>query len=336
MDELKTIKSYPFSGKKKDFKMWQIKFQAYLTYHKCIDIITDDTYKAPTKATVLDPANSAHKPEIAKRDQNIRAFMLLTLAMTDAVSFEAVDSSKTADLPDGDAKLAWTTLNNIYQPSNKSELQALRQQFNHCALTDASYPPDKWFAKLETLKIEMKNMKHVIDDDVMIAQILFNTQPSIYNTTIEILTREQSIGTAVPTLLQIKNEFRQVYSKYILTHGKKTNETALTAQTSHNNYNSNKNNSGNSGRKLTKKFIGDCKQCGKKGHKSSDCWEKDANKNKRPNKKQLMWQPLQLVNTTVDIATKTITLKTDASRRRKIKKRRTLGERWHYAFMKLH
>jgi hypothetical protein len=85
----------------------------------------------------------------------------------------------------------------------------------------------------------------------MIAQILFNTQPSIYNTTIEILTREQSTGTAVPTLLQIKNEFCQVYSKFILSNGKKTHETALTAQTSHNNYNSNKHNSGNSGRKLT-------------------------------------------------------------------------------------
>jgi hypothetical protein len=64
-------------------------------------------------------------------------------------------------------------------------------------LTDASYPPDKWFAKLETVKIEMKNMDHTIDDDTMIAQTLFNAQPSIYNTTIEILTREQIIGTVV-------------------------------------------------------------------------------------------------------------------------------------------
>ena len=78
MDDFKTIKSYPFSGKKKDFKMWQIKFQAYLTYHKCVDIITDDTYIAPKKVKVLDPTISTDKIEIAKRDQNIRAFMLLT------------------------------------------------------------------------------------------------------------------------------------------------------------------------------------------------------------------------------------------------------------------
>jgi hypothetical protein len=41
-----------------------------------------------------------------------------------------LDSSKTTDLPDGDVKLAWNTLTNIYQPNYKSELQALQQQLN--------------------------------------------------------------------------------------------------------------------------------------------------------------------------------------------------------------
>ena len=278
MDELKTFKSYPFSGKKKDFKMWQIKFKAYLNYHRCMDIISDDTYTSPAKSTILDATKAADKIEIAKREQNIRAYMLLTLAMSDAVSFEAVDSSKTVDLPDGDAKMAWENLVNLYQPNNKTELQALRQQFNHCALTEASYSPDKWFAKLESLRLEMKLMKHVIDDDTMIAQIIYNTQPSIYNTTIEILTREQSIGTAAPKLIDIKNEFRQVYSKYMLTHGKKTNETALVVKTPQQGPRT----GGSGGPRFHKKFKGDCKQCGKKGHKSSDCWEKDSNKSKRP------------------------------------------------------
>ena len=67
----------------------------------------------------------------------------------------------------------------------------------------------------------------------------------------------------------------------MLNHGKKTHETALTVKTGHNTSNNNSGNSG--GRRFTKKFKGDCKQCGKKGHKSSDCWEKDANKSRRPN-----------------------------------------------------
>jgi hypothetical protein len=48
----------------------------------------------------------------------------MTLAMSDAVYFVAVDSSKTIDLPDGDAKLAWKRLPNIFQPNNLSNLQA--------------------------------------------------------------------------------------------------------------------------------------------------------------------------------------------------------------------
>jgi hypothetical protein len=64
----------------------------------------------------------------------------------------------------------------------------------------------------------------------------------------------------------------------------------------------------------------------RKGHKSSDCWEKTQTKARIPTignqlqqqMNQLMLPPLQVLNITVVIATKTIILKTDASRRRKI------------------
>jgi hypothetical protein len=84
-----------------------------------------------------------------------------------------------------------------------------------------------------------------------------------------------------------------------LTNGKKTHETAFAAKTSHNSYNYNKNNSGKFGRKITKKFKGDCKQCGKKGHKTSDCWEKDTNKSKRPNN----WKSASATSESAHVAT---------------------------------
>ena len=37
-----------------------------------------------------------------------------------------------------------------------------------------------------------------------------------------------------------------------------------------------------SAKKFPKKFKGDCRICGVKGHKAGDCWENDKNKNKRP------------------------------------------------------
>jgi hypothetical protein len=50
---------------------------------------------------------------------------------------------------------------------------------------------------------------------------------------------------------------------------------------------------------------------------------------------QLMLQQVLVLNITVDIVIKIITLKIDDSKKR-IKKRRILEEKWHYEFMKLH
>ncbi len=40
--------------------------------------------------------------------------------------------------------------------------------------------------------------------------------------------------------------------------------------------------SGNSSSNNTKKFQGKCNHCGTKGHKETDCWQKDENAHKRP------------------------------------------------------
>ena len=34
---------------------------------------------------------------------------------------------------------------------------------------------------------------------------------------------------------------------------------------------------------FVKQFKGKCRNCGKQGHKSTDCWENENNKHKRPN-----------------------------------------------------
>jgi hypothetical protein len=92
-----------------------------------------------------------------------------------------------------------------------------------------------------------------------------------------------------------------------LTNGKKTYETALTAQTSHNNHNSNKNNSGilaessprkeivyNVERKVTNLVtVGKNIQTKISAPTIENQFQEHMN--------QLMWQPLQVINTTVFI-----------------------------------
>jgi hypothetical protein len=52
---------------------------------------------------------------------------LLTLSVTDPISYEAIQNATTADLPDGDAKKAFTNLCNIFKPVTKTEQHDLEQ-----------------------------------------------------------------------------------------------------------------------------------------------------------------------------------------------------------------
>jgi hypothetical protein len=68
----------------------------------------------------------------------------------------------------------------------------------------------------------------------------------------------------------IKTEFRQVFSGLKFHNNTKGGkETAIVARTPGKG-------------KFKKTFKGDCRHCGKKGHKSTDCWEKPENKDKCP------------------------------------------------------
>ena len=71
-------------------------------------------------------------------------------------------------------------------------------------------------------------------------------------------------------LEELKKVIRKVYSQYI-ANAPKQRELALTAQ-----------NRGTPKKGFKKKFKGTCQLCGKRGHKSADCWENEKNKDKRP------------------------------------------------------
>jgi hypothetical protein len=75
------------------------------------------------------------------------------------------------------------------------------------------------------------------------------------------LARDLMYNPALMNLERLKDETRQVYGQH---YKHKTPKTALTAG------------------KFKKKFKGECRICGAKGHKAQDCWDIDKNKSKRP------------------------------------------------------
>ena len=156
MDDIKTIKNLPFSGKKSDFKLWKFKFLAICGFQKCQQILIDKTAIAPKFDKVLDPTKDRDVLLENYRNQNTKAYMFLTICITDAITFEAVQNAVTDNLPTGDAKLAWKNICNINQPVTASEQHDLEQQFYQCTLADEHTNPDKWFVKLENIRITLK------------------------------------------------------------------------------------------------------------------------------------------------------------------------------------
>jgi hypothetical protein len=80
---------------------------------------------------------------------------------------------------------------NIFKPVTKKEQHDLEQQFHHCQLTEDSANPDKWFAKLDNIRLQLK-IDHGIEltEDKVITQILFNCKPTAYVTTIAMLNEQ--------------------------------------------------------------------------------------------------------------------------------------------------
>jgi hypothetical protein len=269
MDDIKTVKGLPFSGKKSEFRIWSFRFLATIAHYECKAILTDPTCVAPADSEDLTTPAALALPSIeekvANRKANKKAYMLLTLSISpnNNITYDAIQTAVTIDLPNGCAKTAWQNLCDIYQPATKTEQHELDQQFSCCEIKDESEKPDKWFSKLENLRIQLKQDHNVmVDDDKMRTQILFNTKPAIYATIISILKRDMNKGTVI-SLTEIKLEYSQVFST--LKVNPKSRETALMVQ-----------------KKYPKVFKGDCRHSGRKGHKRADCWAKEENKDKRP------------------------------------------------------
>jgi hypothetical protein len=98
----------------------------------------------------------------------------------------------------------------------------------------------------------------------MITQILYNASSKHCSTMVTVLKLEMVKGKL--DLEEINQVFRKIYGK--IKHATGTRwEGALITRT---------------GNIFKKKFKGDYRTCGKKGHKSAACWEKPANKGNPP------------------------------------------------------
>ena len=95
----------------------------------------------------------------------------------------------------------------------------------------------------------------------------------MYETVLHVIKRGIDMGTTI-TLENLKEDLRRVYAQRYVDYKERIHAESVLYTNA--NFNKGKN------FKFKKPFKGDCRICGKKGHKAADCWEQEKNRDKRP------------------------------------------------------
>ena len=261
--ETKSIRVIAFSGKAKDYRMWARKFMSLASIKGYKKIMTG---KETPLGHLIDCADTKEgKAQEEARKQNERGYSELLLSVSDEVTFGLIDGSRTTDLPEGCLMTAWNKLERKFVPKTNATMVKLVKEFGQMSLKDKKKDPDEWITELEYVRARLTAVGKMKDDkDVMIH--ILNNLPVEYENTVETLERRLD-DTLDPLSIEIiREELSLKYEKIKRALGlddddaSEKEETALL--------------SGG-----FQKFKERCYGCGKFGHKSQLCPDKDKDGN---------------------------------------------------------
>jgi hypothetical protein len=184
------------------------------------------------------------------RKRNDTAFARIAMAVEEVVSGELVKRSKSDVYPDGDAAKAWKALQDRYDPRNAVDQQILLTELFGSKLDDRTKGPELWIVDLQRMQTNLNDMGATISDNMLIAHIL-NELPSEYEHVADNLASQET-KTIAGVMTMLKDKFERLKKSGNL---KATDEAALVGY---------------------KKFAGNCRYCGKRGHKAADYFKNQA------------------------------------------------------------
>ena len=272
-ENLKAIRIIQFDDKKSSFRRWSKKFLAVAKRRGYKKVLLG-TEPVPSSMDVLDETDPAQKVLLVAREANEIAYNDLILACDGDIAFSIVETAVSADLPDGDAKLAWKNLHTKFMPQTSANKVQLMAKFANSSLKSWKKDPDEWINDLEILRSRIKDCGHKIDDDDLVIHIL-NNLPEKYDNLVENLEAKMSVSSPL-TLEELRVSLSLKFTKWKV-RAEKNGETGFDEGSDDDEDEEETALMANGGFK--KPFKGRCHSCGKFGHKSVEC----PNKNKRDN-----------------------------------------------------
>ena len=252
-----SIKVVTFSGRKKDWPMWEEKFLARASHRGYKMVLTEDSVAIPK------PDETGLTPEQEKvKKLNEKAYMDLILSMnTDqsggSVAFNIIKSTKKGDYKEGNARLAWKKLKKKYAPTTAPSLMRMSELYANANLRKGS-DPDVYITYLEDLRDRLELMNWKVTDTQFMVKVLNSLTPE-YSTQVKLLEKRiDKQGADALTLEEIREDLSLEFEHLQRTRRTKDNnesggETALYAGG---------------------QFKGKCRGCGKYGHKVANCPDK--------------------------------------------------------------
>ncbi len=204
-----TIRIISFDGSASNWADWEVKFLARGQRKEFAGILKG-TETVPPAAQVLVDTVAADVILKKARDSNNYAYeeLLLSIAtLTDEgrVAFHIVTGSKSTELPDGDAALAWKRLKEKYAPILAPRKLELRRAFQISKLKNSDQDPETWITYLEGLRMKLKDLGSTMTDEDLIVHILNNLTED-YKVQLSKLEEKLGSTTTVLTIDTVRSE----------------------------------------------------------------------------------------------------------------------------------
>ena len=251
-EKSEAVRLIKFDGEDSNWHEWSVKTTALAKTKGFRNAYFKDTKPCNDEHYESDKATKAEK---AIYEANDKAYQLLIMSCS-GIAFGLVNQAKTDEHRDGDAFMAWTNLTNRYAPNATSDLIQISTDFNRCGMKSNRIDPDEWFIQLDLLRHRMTAIDPAFakKDEELIAHIIANL-PSEYSEVITVVEGMDKI-----TLSEVKAKIRAFYKRKFKSEKAPTKEKELAL--------------------FAGQFKGNCRSCGKQGHKAAECRSKPTKNEK--------------------------------------------------------